>query len=291
MSTPTNPRREHPSTYFVQDRSSAVELARLQLQDQQVTASMGGVLPEQLDPASFQRVLDVGCGSGDWLIQAAKTYPSMSLLVGVDISSKMVEYAQTQAEAQGVSDRVQFRSMDALRMLEFPTDYFHLVNQRFGASYLRKWDWPKLLHEFRRVTQPGGVIRITEGNMAMESSSPALTGLFEIMLNAFYQAGHLLTPGSKGVTGDLAPLLRQDGLQQVQARTYAPEYRAGTPEGQKFYEDMKLLFQTLLPFLRKWTRVPDDYETLYQQALSEMQQPDFMAIGSMLTAWGNKPPV
>jgi len=249
------------------------------------------VLPEQLDPASFQRVLDVGCGSGDWLIQAAKTYPSMSLLVGVDISSKMVEYAQTQAEAQGVSDRVQFRSMDALRMLEFPTDYFHLVNQRFGASYLRKWDWPKLLHEFRRVTQPGGVIRITEGNMAMESSSPALTGLFEIMLHAFYQAGHLFTPGSKGVTGDLAPLLRQDGLQQVQTRAYAPEYRAGTPEGQKFYEDMKLLFQTLVPFLRKWTRVPDDYETLYQQALSEIQQPDFVAIGSMLTAWGNKPPV
>jgi len=291
MSTPTNPRREHPSTYFVQDRSSENELARLQLQDQQVTAGMGGVLPEQLDPASFQRVLDVGCGSGDWLIQAAKTYPSMSLLVGVDISSKMVEYAQAQAEAQGVSDRVQFRAMDALRMLEFPTDYFHLVNQRFGASYLRKWDWPKLLHEFRRVTQPGGVIRITEGNMAMESSSPALTGLFEIMLYAFYQAGHLFTPGSKGVTGDLAPLLRQDGLQQVQARTYAPEYRAGTPEGQKFYEDMKLLFQTLLPFLRKWTRVPDDYETLYQQGLSEMQQPDFVAIGSMLTAWGNKPPV
>jgi len=289
MSTPTNPRREHPSTYFVQDRSSENELARLQLQDQQVTAGMGGVLPEQLDPASFQRVLDVGCGSGDWLIQAAKTYPSMSLLVGVDISSKMVEYAQAQAEAQGVSDRVQFRAMDALRMLEFPTDYFHLVNQRFGASYLRKWDWPKLLSEFRRVTQPGGVIRITEGNMAMESSSPALTSLFEIMLYAFYQAGHLFTLGSKGVTGDLAPLLRQEGLQQVQTRAYTPEYRAGTPGGQKFYEDMKLLFRTLLPFLRKWTRLPDDYETLYQQALSEMQQPDFVAKGSMLTAWGNKP--
>jgi ubiquinone/menaquinone biosynthesis C-methylase UbiE len=289
MSTPTDPRREHPSTYFVQDRSSEDELTRLQLQDQQVTAGMGGVLPEQLDPASFQHVLDVGCGSGDWLIQAAKTYPSMSLLVGVDISSKIVEYAQAQAEAQGVSDRVQFRAMDALRMLEFPTDYFHLVNQRFGASYLRKWDWPKLLSEFRRVTRPGGVIRVTEGDMALESPSPALTRLFEIMLDAFYQAGHLFTPGSKGVTGDLAPLLRQDGLEQVQTHTYTPEYRVGTPEGQRFYEDMRLLFRTMAPFLRKWTRVPDDYETIYQQTLSEMQQPDFVARGNMLTAWGNNP--
>jgi len=289
MSTPTDPRREHPSTYFVQDRSSEDELTRLQLQDQQVTAGMGGVLPEQLDPASFQRVLDVGCGSGDWLIQAAKTYPSMSLLVGVDISSKIMEYAQAQAQAQGVSDRVQFRTMDALRMLEFPTDFFDLVNQRFGASYLRKWDWPKLLSEFRRVTRPGGVIRVTEGDMAMESPSPALTRLFEIMLDAFYQAGHLFTPGSKGVTGDLAPLLRQDGLEQVQTHTYMPEYRVGTPEGQRFYEDMRLLFRTMAPFLRKWTRVPDDYETIYQQTLSEMQQPDFVARGNMLTAWGNNP--
>jgi ubiquinone/menaquinone biosynthesis C-methylase UbiE len=289
MSTPTDPRREHPSTYFVQDRSSVDELTRLRLQDQQVTADMGGVLPEQADPASFQRVLDVGCGTGDWLIQAAKTYPSMSLLVGVDISSKIVEYAQAQAEAQGVSDQVQFRAMDALRMLEFPTDFFDLVNQRFGTSFLRKWDWPKLLSEFRRVTQPGGVIRVTEGDMAMESPSPALTRLFEIMLDAFYQAGHLFAPGNKGVTGDLDPLLCQNGLEQVQTHTYTPEYRAGAPEGQRFYEDMRLLFRTMVPFLHKWTRVPDDYETLYQQALSEMQQPDFVARGSMLTAWGNNP--
>jgi ubiquinone/menaquinone biosynthesis C-methylase UbiE len=289
MSSQTDPRREHPSTYFVQDRSNEDELARLRLQDQMTTMSMGGVLPEQPDPAIFQRVLDVGCGTGNWLIEAAKTYPGMSLLVGVDISSKMVEYAQAQAEAQGVSDRVQFRTMDALRMLEFPTDFFDLLNQRFGTSFLRKWDWPKLLSEYRRVTRLDGVIRITEGDMAMESPSPALTRLFEIMLDAFYHAGHLFTPGSKGVTGDLAPLLRQYGLQQVQTRAHTVEYRAGTPEGQRFYEDMRLIFRTMVPFLRKWTRVPDDYETLYQQMLGEMQQPDFVARGSLLTAWGNNP--
>jgi ubiquinone/menaquinone biosynthesis C-methylase UbiE len=68
----------------------------------------------------------------------------MSLLVGVDVSSKMIEYAQAQAKAQNVDDRMQFRTMDALRMLEFPTNSFDLINQRFAASYLRTWDWPKL---------------------------------------------------------------------------------------------------------------------------------------------------
>src|SRR5215831_12898226 len=207
MSTPTDPRREHPSTYFVQDRSNEDELARLRLQDQMTTASMGGVLPEQADPAIFQRVLDVGCGTGNWLIEAAKTYPTMSLLVGVDVSSKMIEYAQAQAEAQQVSDRVQFSTMDALRMLEFPTDYFHLVNQRFGASYLRTWEWPKLLSEFQRVTRPGGVIRVTESNLITESSSPGLTRLNQVFIEAFYAAGHLFTPDSNGVTSQLVRLL------------------------------------------------------------------------------------
>src|SRR6266849_1190813 len=104
---PTDPRREHPSTYFVQDRSNEEELTRVMIQDQLVTAGMGGVLPEQPDPTIFQRILDVGCGTGGWLIEAAKTYATMSLLVGVDVSERMIAYAQAQAEAQQVSDRVQ----------------------------------------------------------------------------------------------------------------------------------------------------------------------------------------
>jgi hypothetical protein len=35
--------------------------------------------------------------------------------------------------------------------------------------------------------------------------------------------------------------------------------------------------------------VPEDYEEIYQQALKEMQQPDFVATGTLLTVWGTKP--
>jgi ubiquinone/menaquinone biosynthesis C-methylase UbiE len=288
MTTPTNPRREHPGTYFVQDRGNVEELSRLQLQDQMVTTSMGGVLPEQPDPTIFQRVLDVGCGTGGWLIELAKTFPSMSLLVGVDVNSKMVEYARTQAAAQQVDDRVQFASMDALQLLEFPSDYFDLVNQRFGTSYLRTWDWPKLLQEYQRVTKPDGVIRITESELITESSSSVLIRLNQVFLEAFYGSGHLFTPDSNGVTGQLARLLQQYGLQNVQTRAHALVYRGDTPEGQRFYEDTRL-GETLLPFIRKWTRLPEDYQALRQQVLSDLQQPDFEATWRLLTAWGNKP--
>ncbi|MGZ6365273.1 MAG: hypothetical protein ACXWPS_04840, partial [Ktedonobacteraceae bacterium] len=71
MSTFTGPGREHPSTYFVQDRSNAEELTRVRAQDQLLTSGMGGVLAEQPDPSGFLCVLDVSCATGGWLIEVA----------------------------------------------------------------------------------------------------------------------------------------------------------------------------------------------------------------------------
>jgi ubiquinone/menaquinone biosynthesis C-methylase UbiE len=289
MSMSSNPRREQPSTYFMQNRASQDEMKRLQIQGSMVTARMGGVLPEQPDPASFRRVLDVGCGTGSWIIETAKTYSSISSLVGVDISSKMIEYACSQAEAAQVSERVEFRVMDALRMLEFPTGSFDLVNQRSAVGWLRTWDWPKLLEEYWRVARLGGVVRITEGHWLMETSSPALSRLSEFCLKAFYYAGHCFAPRYDGVTSELPRLLVRHGLENVQTRAFILEYRAGTPEWQDFYKYSEIFFRTTQPFLRKWMRLPDDYEDIYQLALSEMRQPDFVAKLHAMTVWGNTP--
>src|SRR6266851_2530638 len=163
MSTPTEESwREHPSTYFIQDRSNRDELRRLALQDQLITTSMGGVLPVQAEPERLRQVLDVGCGTGGWLIEVAKAYPNTSLLIGADVSKYLVDYAREQAKVQQLSARVEFHVMDALRMLEFPSNFFDLVNLRFAIGYMRTWDWPKLLQEFQRVARPGGIIRLTE---------------------------------------------------------------------------------------------------------------------------------
>src|SRR5437762_10959684 len=132
---------ENASAYFVKDRSNLEELARLEVQDKMITTGMGGVLPELVDPTALRRVLDVGCGPGGWLIETAKTYPDIEKLVGVDISNTIVEYACGRLETEQLGERVQFRTMDALRMLEFPPAFFDLVNQRLGVGWLRVWEW------------------------------------------------------------------------------------------------------------------------------------------------------
>lgn len=290
MTTPEKPKREYPSTYFVQDRSNKEELARLLLQDQMITTAMGGVLPEQQDPTLFRRVLDVGCGTGGWLTQVARTYPTIAQLIGVDVSAAMVRYARTQIEQNdALARRVEFATMDALLMLEFPDHFFSLVNERFGLSYLRTWDWQKFLSECIRVCHAGGVVRCTESDIVQSSASPALTQLSDLALEAFYRAGHFFTDDRRGVIDELPQLFTRHGLQHIQTRDYALHFQAGTEQCNLLAQDLAHVYRTGLPFLKKWVKVPDNYEMMCRQALQEMQAPDFEATLTLRTIWGTTP--
>ncbi len=286
MSNLTEPRRGRPNTYVLPDGITPRELIRLHIQDEMYTTSMGGVLPEQPDPAVFQRVLDVGCGTGCWLAAVAENYPALTELIGIDISEEMIGYARKQAEAHQVHERITFHLMDGLSVLNFPTDYFDLVNQRFGQSYLRNWDWRQVLLEYQRTTRPGGIVRITENDVLIDSTSPALARFNQLFQEAFYQAGHLFNAENRGLTGDLARLLEQAGLKNVQTRACDLEYRAGTSAGEQFCEDVRIAMETLSPFIYRWARLPADYNDLRAQVNQEIGQADFSARVHTLTAWG-----
>jgi ubiquinone/menaquinone biosynthesis C-methylase UbiE len=289
MTTPSNPpKKERPSTYFVQDRQNERELVRLAIQGHMLTESVSGTFPEQPDPAIFRRVLDVGCGPGSWVIEAAQSYPTMSL-IGIDISMRMIEYAREQAAIHHVADRVEFAVMDALLMLEFPAAFFDLVNLRFSASWMRTWDWPKMLGEMLRVVRPGGVIRITEPEMIHVCNSSARTQFDKIFQCAMYRAGHLFTEDTTGIVAHLTDLLTQHGCQEVQTKAFALEYQPETPQGQAYYDVSMHVFRTLRPFIQKWGGLVPDYDMLIQRTLDEMQQPDFHSTWNILTAWGRRP--
>lgn len=285
MTTPSHP---SSGTYFVQDPQNEEEFQRVAEQDRLVTASMGGVLAEQENAGRFLRVLDVACGVGSWAIEAAQTYPGMSL-VGIDSNSLMIASAQEQAKAQQVSERVEFRVMDALRVLDFPDRSFDLVNLRFTLSFIRTWEWNRLMSDWARILRPGGVVRLTEEEVIHQSNSPASMQFCAMLECALFRSGHLFSQESNGLTTHLAPLLSQQGFQQVQTRAYALHYRAGTPEGQAYAQNGKHVFRTLRPFIQKWGCLSKDYETIQQQASEETAQSDFSATWHLLTVWGSKP--
>src|SRR6266481_8256365 len=105
MATPIDP-LENQSSYFI-NPEEAEETARLLLQDRWVTKEMGGVFPEDLDPSRVHLVLDLACGPGGWACDVARLYPQIDV-IGVDISEKMMRYAQAHAQAQRL-DNVSFQ--------------------------------------------------------------------------------------------------------------------------------------------------------------------------------------
>jgi len=289
MPLPEEPKKDQPNTYFVQDRSNEAEFERLHIADQNMTRGMGGVFAEQADPTRFHRILDVACGTGGWLIEAAQTYPFLSRCCGVDISAMMITRARARALANHLEDRVDFAVQDALLLLEFPDGYFDLVNQRNATSFLRIWDWQKMIGECCRVTAQGGTIRLTESDFIVETSGAVTAYLFELILEAFYRAGHLFARDTTGITSHLVSILnRYAQIRDVSTRMHKITYHAGTPEWENMATGIKLTFQTVTPFLKKWGRLPDNYDTLYQQASHELDQPDASATMGLLTAWGER---
>jgi len=275
-------------TYIVPGRFDEEELTRLPIQDQFITDGMGGALPEQPDPTVLRCILDVGCGVGGWLMQTAQAYPVILHLVGIDINPRMIAYAREQAEQQKVGNRVEFLVMDALRVLEFPSSSFDLVNLRMGASYIRTWDWPKVLQEFVRVARPGGVIRVTENDLIGSSNSAAFNHLSDLLVQAFYQAGYLFTPDHESLLLEIPGLMKQQGIRDVQVYPHTLKFHGNTSTGQDFAEDVERAIPVIVPFLQKWLRLPEDFEEIAQQVISDMKQADFLATWKLLTAWGNR---
>jgi ubiquinone/menaquinone biosynthesis C-methylase UbiE len=96
------------------------------------------------------RLLDVGCGSGQLALIAAKDGLEAT---GVDIASNLVERARARAQAEGL--RARFEEADA-EALPFEDASFDVVASLIGAMFAPR---PELVaKELLRVCTPGGTI-------------------------------------------------------------------------------------------------------------------------------------
>jgi ubiquinone/menaquinone biosynthesis C-methylase UbiE len=274
---------------YVINAENAAEMARLMLQDRLLTKAMGGVLPERHDIALMNRVLDIACGPGGWLLDLVTQYPHIQGF-GVDISHLMMEYASTLAISQQITN-VQFQVMDITQLLQFPESSFDLINGRLMTGFLFTHQWPTLIQACKRILKPGGILRFTEAEWGYTNSLAFDTLQGKLGSIALHKAGHSFSPNGRtvGTTNVLRLLLRKAGFEDIQYKAHAIDYSTGTEYHDSNIQNMLVFHKLYQPFLAQMqVATMEELQRLYEQFEQEVQEEDFCAVDYFLTVWGTK---
>lgn len=110
-----------------------------------------------LQPYQPQHILDVATGTGDVAFEASRLKPQR--IIGIDISSKMLEIGKAKVHARNLQSIISFEKGEA-EQLRFESNSFDAVTVAFGVRNFS--DLKKGLSEFYRVLRDGGIVVIVE---------------------------------------------------------------------------------------------------------------------------------
>lgn len=274
---------------YIMDAESPVELARLLSQDRLTTRDIGHLVPDGVPLASAKTILDIACGPGGWALDVAFCFPQ-ARVVGIDISQRMVDYANAQALANRL-DNADFRVMDALDPLDFADSSFDVINGRFWVAFMPTHKWPALLAECKRILRPGGWLILNESDLGMTNSA-AMDQLCVWIGQSLKILGFSFSPAGRtvGVVGVLPFLLQQAGFENVQKQASIMDASYGQEQHNGWIEDIQLVLTQLYPLLVGRNLASKEHiEQTRMQLTQEINDPGFCNIGFMLTAYGKKP--
>ncbi|WP_052890806.1 class I SAM-dependent methyltransferase [Thermogemmatispora carboxidivorans] len=111
-----------------------------------------------------RRILDVGCGTGQWAFELAHQFPQAQV-VGLDLE-------QVKA-ATSPPPNYRFVQGDILQGLPFDDNSFDFVHQRLLVLAIPQAAWPDAVQELVRVTSPGGWVELVEASIAPKDLTPS----------------------------------------------------------------------------------------------------------------------
>ncbi len=127
-----------------------------------------------------ERVLDVGCGNGFLIIEAAKRLTT-GRATGIDLwkaeaGEQSAEIASRNAHLEGVADRVEIRNADA-RQMPFGDRTFDVIVSSLMLHHAGgSTDRNAVLEEMLRVLKPGGTILLYDALPFIAGASKFLRG-------------------------------------------------------------------------------------------------------------------
>jgi ubiquinone/menaquinone biosynthesis C-methylase UbiE len=153
----------------------------------------------QIQPG--ERVLEVGCGTGDVALLARAAAGPAGAVVGIDPSPEMIARAQQKAARRRVG--IDYR-VGVIENLELPSASFDIVLSSLMMHHLPERLKHEGLAEIRRVLKPGGRLLVVD-------VTPPTTRQGRLMRTLALHGG--ARTGAK----DLPALLRDSGFTRIEA--------------------------------------------------------------------------
>ncbi|WP_411287700.1 class I SAM-dependent methyltransferase [Phenylobacterium sp.] len=192
--------------------------ASLQAELDRQLEGLGETVMEFLAPAAGERLLDIGCGSGQTTLALARRVGAEGLVLGVDISRALLAAAQRRAAEAGAA-RARFLEADA-QAHPFDPAAFDAAFSRFGVMFFA--DPPAAFANIRRALKPGGRLAFVCWRTMMENpwmTVPLAAGL------AHLPPPEPPTPGAPGPfafadAGRVRGILEAAGFSQIEIRPH-----------------------------------------------------------------------
>ncbi|MFL5733342.1 MAG: class I SAM-dependent methyltransferase [Chloroflexia bacterium] len=176
-------------------------------------------LPVDLaDVRPGERVLEVGCGTGDVAMLAARRVGSQGRVYGIDAAPEMVTEAQRKAHKAGL--RVEFR-VEPVEAMSFEDGSFDVVLSSLMMHHQPGDLKRRALVEIRRVLRPGGRLVIVDFQVPGRRLRPWEPGWLAMRRHGMDKAG-----AGQGRPGPeaLGELLREAGFGDVESGGTSSEW-------------------------------------------------------------------
>ncbi len=195
-----------------------------------ILEEMGELLPAELlaecDLSRTRSILEIGCGTGEWLRVVARQYPDLQC-IGIDQDELQVKAANALAYRDGLS-QVAFlaHEINDLPPTLFPEASFDLVHLSFLSRYILMADYPTLARMSAALCRPGGIVCWTEAELPITTSA-AFERLTAFVCEALQRAGQSFISESMWEWAEL--LAARSGKPGVERSSYQRRHLGITP--------------------------------------------------------------
>ncbi len=273
--------------YWQETAASAV--ARVFFGHPYMMEALGSLLPERIDMEHVQKVLDIGCGKGEWVHRLAKMYPHIHI-IGIDTDLQLIHQAVGRAMGEGL-DAASFYQFDTAQALSFPSESFDIIHIHSLASFVSTAMWNKILEEMLRLLKVGGWLNIVDYEHGT-TSSVGFNRLAAMGMAGVRALGGSIAPASptQGVAARLYGFLVDAGMIDVAYTVHAVDFNMNShPQTRAFLDDFVKDMLGFKPFVLQIGLTDEEtFDALLEETKRNFYQPDFCGYAYLISAVGRK---